>query len=135
MVAVGMRVLVHDPFVPKPSLLQQAPRPSRSTTFSSIRRRVFARAAPGRTTTCRSRELGRMKPDGNLINTARASVLDYGALIGLLQTGKLAGAGLDVFPDEPLSSSSPLLDLPNVTLTPHIGGASTNVVEHHSEIL
>ncbi|HXO10521.1 MAG TPA: NAD(P)-dependent oxidoreductase, partial [Solirubrobacteraceae bacterium] len=49
--------------------------------------------------------------------------------------GRLAGAGLDVFPDEPLSSRNPMLELPNVTLTPHIGGASANVIEHQSELL
>ena len=76
-----------------------------------------------------------MKPGSYLINTARASVLDYDALVRALQEGHLAGAGLDVFPDEPLTPDDALLDLPNVTLTPHIGGASSNVVEHQSEIL
>ena len=135
-VALGMRVLVHDPFVPEAELVAIG---AEAVSFDDlfIRSDVVSLHAPPQAgqPLVGGRELGLMKPTAYLINTARASVLDYDALVGLLQAGKLAGAGLDVFPDEPLSSKSPLLDLPNVTLTPHIGGASTNVVEHHSEIL
>jgi phosphoglycerate dehydrogenase-like enzyme len=80
-------------------------------------------------------ELAMMRPGSYLINTSRATLLDYDALAHALRSGRLAGAGLDVFPEEPLSSTSALLDLPNVTLTPHLAGASTNVVEHQSELL
>ena len=76
-----------------------------------------------------------MKRGSYLINTSRANQIDYEAMIRALRSGHLAGAGLDVFPDEPLSSASPLLELPNVTLTPHLAGASTNVVEHQSALL
>jgi D-3-phosphoglycerate dehydrogenase len=80
-------------------------------------------------------ELAAMKPSAYLVNTARATLLDYDALYLALRDHRLAGAALDVFPDEPLSARSPLLALENVTLTPHLGGASTNVVEHQSRIL
>jgi phosphoglycerate dehydrogenase-like enzyme len=76
-----------------------------------------------------------MKSGAYIVNTARAALVDYEALVRALRNGRLAGAALDVFPDEPLSTRSPLLDLPNVTLTPHLGGASTNIVEHQSRIL
>jgi D-3-phosphoglycerate dehydrogenase len=80
-------------------------------------------------------ELGAMKHGARLVNTARANLLDYDALVEALVDGHLAAAALDVFPDEPLSSSSRLLSLPNVTLTPHIAGASSNVIDHQSKIL
>ena len=76
-----------------------------------------------------------MKEGAYFINTARASLVDYDALYRLLRDGHLAGAGLDVFPVEPLPPDSPFLTLANVTLTPHLAGASTNVVEHQSAII
>ena len=80
-------------------------------------------------------ELSRMRPGALLINTARATILDYDALAGALRSGRLAGAALDVYPDEPLTPDDPLLDLDNVILTPHIAGASLDVVRRQWEIL
>jgi D-3-phosphoglycerate dehydrogenase len=82
-----------------------------------------------------ARELSAMKRGGYVINTARATVLDYGALVQALRSGHLRGAALDVYPEEPLPSSSPLLDTPGVVLTPHIAGASEGVAARQSEIL
>jgi D-3-phosphoglycerate dehydrogenase len=70
-----------------------------------------------------------------VINTARATILDYPALVGALRDGHLAGAALDVFPDEPLTPDDPLLSLDNVLLTPHIAGASSNVIDHYSRMI
>jgi D-3-phosphoglycerate dehydrogenase len=81
------------------------------------------------------RELARMKPGSILINTARATVLDYDALRESLESGHLRAAALDVFPEEPIPSSSPLLTQQNLTLTPHLAGATAEVGTRQSEIL
>lgn len=70
------------------------------------------------------RELRRMKPTAVLINVARGPVVDPDALVRALREGWIAGAGLDVTEPEPLPPDHPLLSLPNVVVTPHIGSAS-----------
>ena len=82
-----------------------------------------------------ARELARMKPTAFLVNTARAAIVDESALIVALREHRIAGVGLDVHLVEPLPPNSPWLTLPNVILTPHIGGATSDVVRHHSEMV
>ena len=67
--------------------------------------------------------LGRMKPTAYLVNVSRGEVVDEAALVRALREGRIAGAALDVYEDEP-SLASGLADLPNVVLVPHIGSAS-----------
>lgn len=66
-------------------------------------------------------EIGAMKPTAFLVNTSRAGLVDEAALIHALRHGHIGGAGIDVFPIEPLPENSLWLDLPNTVLTPHLG--------------
>jgi phosphoglycerate dehydrogenase-like enzyme len=75
------------------------------------------------------REFERMKPRAILINTARGAVVDETALIQALSTGRLSGAGLDVFSTEPLPAGHPITKLPNVVLTPHSAGITPEALE------
>jgi len=80
-------------------------------------------------------EFEKMKDGAYFINTARGPLVDYDELLDALTSGKLAGAGLETFGIEPLPADSPLLKLPNVTLTPHIAGASVKTVTNAADML
>ena len=68
-----------------------------------------------------ARELASMKPSAYLINTSRGPIVDEDALIEALRSGRIAGAGLDVFDIEPLPMDHALRSMPNTVLTPHVG--------------
>ncbi|MFN8556000.1 MAG: NAD(P)-dependent oxidoreductase [Dehalococcoidia bacterium] len=84
------------------------------------------------------RELGLLKPTAVFVNTGRGNTVDEAALVRVLQQGRIAGAGLDVFAVEPLPAASPLRALDNVVLTPHSAGGIqgwVNVFERIAENL
>ncbi len=81
---------------------------------------VTAPATPETAHLIDERRLGLMKPGAGLVNMGRASVVDYEAVATALRAGDLGGAVLDVFDPEPLPAASPLWEVPNLIITPHV---------------
>src|SRR5690606_25745884 len=69
-------------------------------------------------------ELEQMKRSAVIVNTARGGIIDENALAAALRDGIIAGAGIDVFEDEPPQADNPLLSAPNTVLSPHVAGMS-----------
>jgi D-3-phosphoglycerate dehydrogenase len=125
--ALGMRVIGYDPYLPSwiardnriemvDALLDLA----RDSDFVSI---LIPLSAETRALIDETFFV-EMKPSAYIINTCRGPVVEESDLIQALREGEIAGAGLDVFEEEPLSLDNPLLEMDNVILTPHMGGAS-----------
>jgi glyoxylate reductase len=79
-------------------------------------------------------EFNRMKPTAILINTARGKIVDRNALLTAIETGRIAGAGLDVTDPEPMRADDPLLRFPQVTVLPHIGSATRRTRARMAEV-
>ncbi|KUL48448.1 hydroxyacid dehydrogenase [Streptomyces sp. NRRL F-4489] len=126
--AMGAHVLVHDPYVRPDALAglaEQVPLPEllrRSRIVS-----LHARVTDETTGMIGRAEIAAMPRGSVLVNCARGALLDYDALCDALETGHLAGAGLDVYPEEPVPAHSRLLTAPGAVLTPHIAGGSRQV--------
>lgn len=73
--------------------------------------------------------MSRMRPDAFIVNVARAGIVDEAALAESLTAGRLGGAALDVFADEPLPPDSPLWTVPRLIITPHVAGLGEHYIE------
>lgn len=129
--AFGTKVLVHDPYV------QLDPEDAEAGVEIASLEQVLAasdvvtlhpRVTDETRQMMNSETLRAMKKGSTLVNTARGPLLDYEALYEVLNDGHLRGAMLETFAVEPVPPDWPLLQLPNVTLTPHIAGASLKTV-------
>jgi D-3-phosphoglycerate dehydrogenase len=129
--AFGARVLVADPYVQLSAadaadgvrLVDRATLLAESDVVT-----LHARVTPETTGFIDADAFARMKPGAVFVNTARGPMVDYAALHDALASGRLRGAMLETFAVEPAPPDWPLLRLPNVTLTPHIAGASIRTV-------
>ena len=136
LLAFGAKVLVHDPYiqlspadirsgvqlVSKDALL-------RTADVVSLHPRVTAETR----NLMNAEAFAKMKPGSLFVNTARGPLCDYDALYKALTDGDLGSAMLETFCVEPVPEDWPLLQLPNVTLTPHIAGASVRTVTFAAE--
>ncbi|MDP2974685.1 MAG: phosphoglycerate dehydrogenase, partial [Anaerolineales bacterium] len=125
-----MRVLVYDPYIQPEAVnlpgvtLTLFEEVLANADFISLHAALTA----GNTHMIGAAQFEAMKPDAYLINTARGGLVDEDALYQALSAGRIAGAALDVFVDEP-PKGSPLLKLPNVVVTPHIGAHTKEAIE------
>ena len=131
------RIWAYDPFVPEEVFNRfQAERKSLEEIFSKADFITLHLPLNDETEGIITRQLlERIKPGAYFLNLARAELVDNQALLELLREKKIAGAGIDVFLDEPPEPDNPFFQLDNVVVTPHIGGATKEVVEHQTEML
>ena len=130
--ALDMRVLAYDPLLTHPAGVAVEMTDLATLLGESDFISLHCPLTPDTRGLLNAEAFARMKPTAYLVNTARGAVIDHAALVDVLTNRRIAGAALDVFPVEPLPTSSPLLALDNVILTPHIGGATHDVVAHQS---
>ncbi|MFP3900315.1 MAG: NAD(P)-dependent oxidoreductase [Acidimicrobiia bacterium] len=126
---LGMRVISSDPFVDDAThalddLLAEADVVS-----------VHAAVTPDTIGLISGERIARMKPGAVYVNSARAALHDLEALTAALRSGHLAGAALDHFEGEQLATDHPLVSMPNVVLTPHIGGATYDTETNHTTLI
>jgi D-3-phosphoglycerate dehydrogenase len=135
--AFDMNVVAYDPYCPIENVkeleieLVSLSELLRSADFISIHCKVSEETIG----LLGKEQFALIKPTAYLINTARASIIQQEALIEALQNKKIAGAALDVYWYEPIPANHPLLTMENVTLTPHIAGASDDVPVWQSQMM
>ena len=133
-IALGMNVAAHDPYVDA----DHVGVPLKGLDDLLAWADFVSMHLPGGEETAGlldHRRLSLMRPTSYLINTSDAGVVDREALVEALQSGRLGGAGIDVFESHPVAPGDPLLTLDNVVLTPHLGGATRETVERHSKMV
>lgn len=133
--AFGMRVVAYDPFLTeeRAHALHVELAPLDDVLRQSDVVSVHVPLTDGTHGLVGARELGLLRPGAFLVNAARGGVVDEQALVEALRTGRLAGAAVDVYAEEPLPADHPLRTLESVVLTPHLG-ASTVEAQHHVAI-
>ncbi len=134
--AMDMSVLVYDPYKPVAEIKSAGCEPAASLDAALPRADFVSIHCPKTPETVgmfNAARLKLMKPSAYLINTARGGIVDEEALYDALASGKLAGAGLDVFEQEPPPRHHPLFKLPNVITAPHVAGVTREAVDRMSE--
>jgi len=125
--ALGMNVLAYDPYLESETIAAAGCTPVTDLDHA-LERADFVTIHCPKTAETRgmfnAARLARMKRTAYLVNTARGGIIDESALHVALTTRALAGAGLDVFDQEPPSPENPLLELPQVILAPHMAGVT-----------
>jgi D-3-phosphoglycerate dehydrogenase len=125
--AMEMNVLVYDPYVQASDIKAAGYEPVAELDAALPRADFVTIHCPKTPETVgmfNAARLQRMKPTAYLVNTARGGIIDEPALHAALTTAKLAGAGLDVFEQEPPPQDNPLLNLPSVIIAPHMAGVT-----------
>jgi D-3-phosphoglycerate dehydrogenase / 2-oxoglutarate reductase len=134
--AMEMNVLIYDPYKPAAEIKAAGCEPV-SDLDAALPRADFVSVhcpkTPETVGMFNAARLKRMKPTAYLINTARGGIVEEKALYDALSSGKLAGAGLDVFEQEPPPSGHSLFELPNVIFAPHVAGVTREAVDRMSE--
>jgi D-3-phosphoglycerate dehydrogenase len=134
--AMEMTVLVYDPYKPAADIKAAGCEPVTDLDAALPRADFVTIHCPKNPETVGMFSAARiklMKPAAYLINTARGGIVDEKALHEALVSKKLAGAGLDVFEQEPPPAQHPLLALPNVIMAPHVAGVTREAVDRMSE--
>lgn len=129
--ALGFTLIAHDPYVEDSVFAEYKVTP---VSFEALIERadvisLHCPLIPATTHLMNAEAFSRMKPGAILINTSRGPVVHEAALTEALKSGRLGGAGLDVFEEEPLPAESPLRTFPNVILTSHAASVSEKAVE------
>jgi D-3-phosphoglycerate dehydrogenase len=134
--AMEMNVVVYDPYKPAAEI-RSAGYEAVTNLDTALARADFVSVhcpkTPETIGMFNATRLKRMKPSAYLINTARGGIIEEAALYDALTSGRLAGAGLDVFAQEPPAVPNPLFDLPNVIIAPHVAGVTVEAVDRMSE--
>lgn len=136
--ALGMQVLVYDPYADPADIRSHGNEPV-AELKEVLQRSLFVSIHAAKTDETVGMigedEIAQMPDGAYLVNTAREAIVDRAALTAALESGKLAGAGLDHFEGEFLDPADPLCSLPNVVLAPHIGGASVDADVTHTTMV
>jgi D-3-phosphoglycerate dehydrogenase len=134
--AMEMAVLVYDPYKSAEEIRTAGCEPVTDLDAALPRADFVSIHCPKTTQTLgmfNAARLRRMKATAYLVNTARGGIIDEAALYDALYSGRLAGAGLDVFAQEPPPVPNPLFELPNVIIAPHVAGVTREALDRMGE--